>query len=158
MKDAIKRAVIALGLEHPARQVWSKAVARGWTRWEPLVPEEAFRRCIDQALSTLREADRSEPFGDYLEFGVSRGASMACVYHVLSDAGLHHTRLIGFDSFEGLPQEAADEGWEPGSFRSTLTATRRYLKRRQVDLDHVVLVKGWFKDTLTENTRQDLPG
>jgi hypothetical protein len=39
---------------------------------------------------------------------------------------------------------------------STIEATRNYLKRQAVDLTRVRLVKGWFKETLTEQTRRDL--
>ena len=81
---------------------------------------------------------------------------MACVYHVLQKSRLEHVRLIGFDSFEGLPPEAADEGWSPGEFHSTFSATRRYLAGRRVNLDRVSLVKGWFRDTLTPETRSRL--
>jgi O-methyltransferase len=156
MKTVVKRAVSALGLEQPARQVLLELKARGWRPWEPLVPENAFRECVSGAIAKLHEVAPTEPFGDYLEFGVSRGTSTACVYHCLRDAGLQQARLIGFDSFAGLPPEAATEGWTPGDFRSTIEATRSYLKSQQVDLDRVRLVKGWFKDTLTDQTRQTL--
>ncbi len=81
---------------------------------------------------------------------------MACAYHSLRAAGLDDARLIGFDSFAGMPPEAAEEGWAPGLFHSTIDATRSYLKSRGVDLDRVDLVQGWFKDTLTEERRTAL--
>jgi O-methyltransferase len=159
MKSIIKKAIIAFGFEEPARQIWrgvrASLSARGWTDWKPLVPEDDFRACIANAIAKLREIEPSEPFGDYLEFGVSRGTSMTCVYKCMSDAGLRRNRLIGFDSFEGMPPEAASEGWAPGQYHSTIGATRSYLRRKQVDLDRVMLVKGWFKDTLTDKTRQE---
>ena len=80
---------------------------------------------------------------------------MACTHSILRHAGLNHMRLIGFDSFEGMPSGAEKEGWHKGQYRSSIQATRSYLKRRQVDLERVTLVKGWFKDTLTEETRRD---
>jgi hypothetical protein len=81
---------------------------------------------------------------------------MACVHQVLQAKGLGGVRLVGFDSFKGLPPEAADEGWEPGIYASTEAATRRYLRERVVDLDRVTLVKGWFRDSLNEATRKRL--
>jgi O-methyltransferase len=163
MKSTIKKAVTALGLEEPARRIWLGLrriwlglKARGLMPWEPLVPEEAFSDCVAHCIRRLREIEPSEPFGDYLEFGVSRGTSLACVYRSLKMAGLHQACLIGFDSFEGMPPEAANEGWAEGRYHSTIEATRSYLRQKQVDLDRVTLVKGWFKDTLTEKTRQGL--
>ncbi len=134
----------------PARQALLK---RGWLRWEPLVPIEGFTASCKLAIQVLQ--DHNHEFGAYLEFGVSRGTSMVCMYKELREAGLGNVPIIGFDSFEGLPQEAAKQGWKPGEFASTEKATRRYLQENGVKLDEVSLVKGWFKDTLTaESLRQ----
>lgn len=159
IKDAVtsvgRKAATSVGLEKPARYIFDRLRGKGLIFWRPLVPEEAFSACVRQAVEKLREFEPPETVGDYLEFGVSRGTAMACAYRTLQSAGLHHMRLIGFDSFEGMPPEAEGEGWTPGDFYSTLEATQRYLKRRHVDLKRVTLVKGWFRDTLTEKTRQE---
>lgn len=123
---------------------------RGWLEWRPLVPEEQFSASCDLAIETL-STDGHE-FGDYLEFGVSRGTSMACMYHARRKGGLLEMRLIGFDSFKGLPSEAAKQGWKPGEFASTLGATKRYLRKAGIHPSKVHLVKGWFRDTLTQKT------
>lgn len=163
IKAAAVRALDVVGLGAPARQVASRiphVASRlrdlGVLPWKPLVPEAAFTGCLRHALRELRRHEPAEAMGDYLEFGVSRGTSMACVHRVLQERALSHVRLIGFDSFEGMPAEAAEQGWRPGEFRSTLDATRRYLAAREVDLERVTLVKGWFKDTLTPETRDRL--
>jgi hypothetical protein len=153
MKDIAVRAIDLAGLGAPVRWVARSLRAVGLAPWKPLVPETAFGDCVRHALRELRRREPAETIGDYLEFGVSRGTSTVCVFRVLQDEALDHVRLIGFDSFEGLPVEAATEGWRPGAFRSTLGATRRYLAARGVDLDRVTLVKGWFKDTLTPEAR-----
>jgi O-methyltransferase len=119
-----------------------------------LVPEAELAASYDYAIKRL--AAEGHKFGDYLEFGVSRGTSLACMYHSLADAGLDHVRLIGFDSFEGLPPEAAEEGWAPEQFASTMGATQRYLRSRGVELDRVSLVKGWFRETLRPSTTDRL--
>src|SRR5690606_33031894 len=62
----------------------------------------------------------------------------------------------GFDSFRGLPSESAAEGWTPGQFHSTLSATQRYLDKRNINWDRVTLIQGWFADTLTPETEKDL--
>jgi O-methyltransferase len=130
--------------------------ALGLTPWTPLVPEEPLLRCGLDAIEALRRHVPDEAFGDYLEFGVSRGTSLATMHRALAEAGLGRVRLFGFDSFLGLPPEAATQGWSPGAFMSTLGATRRYLTRAGVDWDRVTLVKGFFRDTLTEETRARL--
>lgn len=152
LRSSVIRAIDYVGLGQPARRLH----AAGLGPWNPLVPEAAFTDCVRDALRVLRRLEPTGAFGDYLEFGVSRGTSMACVSSVLKAHAVGPVRLIGFDSFEGLPAEAAEEGWTPGQYRSTLGATRRYLAARDVDLDQTVLVKGWFKDTLTANTRARL--
>lgn len=163
IKSFAVRTLNVVGLDGPARQAASRVphVASrlrdlGVLPWKPLVPEAAFSACVSGALGELQRHEPAEAMGNYLEFGVSRGTSMACVFRVLQERGLSRVRLFGFDSFEGMPPEAAAQGWRPGEFRSTLAATRRYLAARQVDAGRVTLVEGWFKDTLTPETRTRL--
>jgi hypothetical protein len=130
-------------------------VPRGYGEWQPLIHDEQdFKAAVSDALDRLLKLERAEQFGDYLEFGVSRGTSMACVYDVLQAKGLGDVRLVGFDSFQGLPPEAAEEGWEPGAYFSTEAATRRYLTDHDVELDRITLVKGWFRDSLNQATKE----
>lgn len=165
MKRIIKKVLRMFGLLEAARggrrQVRRMAMtvkrsmqARGLTKWDPLVPEAEFAESCNLAIKTLAGEDHQ--FGAYLEFGVSRGTSMAWMYHALTKAGLDDVKLVGFDSFEGLPVEAAEQGWDPGQYASTVRATRRYLRSRGVDLGQVELVKGWFEDTLTPETTNRL--
>jgi len=131
-----------------------RLIARGYGKWKKLIHNERdFMVAISGALDRLLAVESKDTLGDYLEFGVSRGTSMACVHHVLRERGLDRMRQIGFDSFQGLPPEAAKEGWVPGRYASTTRATRHYLKANGVDLKQVTLVKGWFSDTLNERTR-----
>ncbi|WP_267348284.1 class I SAM-dependent methyltransferase [Sphingomonas sp. GM_Shp_2] len=140
----------SVGAAHVALRRW------GLAPWRPLVPEESFATCIDAALDRLVAADRDHQFGDYLEFGVSRGTSMAAVFHVLRRRGIDQNRLIGFDSFAGMPTGSEEEGWDAGAFASPLRLTRRHLRTKGVDLSAITLVKGWYSDTLTATTRANL--
>lgn len=155
-RKVVLRVLEVLGLRKPARAVKEYLRANGLGDWEPLVPETAFEECVRGALESLPRSAIASGIWDYLEFGVSRGTSMACVHRVLRQSGFHNVRLIGFDSFEGMPEEAAEQGWAPGSFRSTQAATRSYLENQGVDMKRVNLVKGWFRDTLTLQTRERL--
>ena len=130
-----KRAKRAIRLGHLKQNAKRAMHSRGWLKWEPLVPMKKFSASCDLAIRTLRA--NGHEFGDYLEFGVSRGTSMACMHHALRKAGLSNVRLVGFDSFEGMPSEAAGQGWYPGQYASTIGTTQRYLKAMGVNLDEV---------------------
>ena len=154
MKKMALKLLGVVGLRRPARRAWM--LMRRLRPPQPLVPEEAFYACVVSALDELLRRVPAVELGDYLEFGVSRGTSLAWAARALSDKRLSHVRLIGFDSFEGLPPEAADEGWVPGEFKSTYDATKAYLDSMGLDMRRVTLVKGWFKDTCTAATKASL--
>lgn len=122
-----------------------------------LVPEKELKRVFHQALRLLAgQGDRSGP-GDYLEFGVYVGGSMGCMHEVLEERGLHEVRLFGFDSFEGLPDDAEmDETariipWKAGDMKVSYKVCHAYLTKKGVDWDRTTLVKGFFEDTLTRD-------
>jgi O-methyltransferase len=154
LRSMAKHSLAAVGLLETARLVRKKARKHGLTAWTPLVPEDALFECCTHAIDKLREAGHD--FGDYLEFGVSRGTSLACMHKVLVTRGLDEVRLIGFDSFEGMPVGADAEGWPAGGFASSLRATRDYLSKRGVRFDRTTLVKGWYQDTLNQDTARRL--
>lgn len=117
-----------------------------------LVPEAELERTYRRALTQLLERRGGEALGDYLEFGVYAGSSLACMDGALKELDVTGMRMFGFDSFEGLPAEASDDDgghWRPGMYRSDLDSTHSYLSRRKVDWSRVTLVKGWFDETLT---------
>jgi O-methyltransferase len=122
-----------------------------------LVEPKALQDRFTQAISRLQS--EGVEIGDYLEFGVYHGTSLSVMYRTLNTSGNGQSRLIGFDSFEGLPPVAAtDSGghWQPGEFKSTLDFTRSVLDHERVDWSRVTLVKGFFEDTLTDQLRTDL--
>jgi O-methyltransferase len=158
-RSTVKLVMAVTGLLKPAqylrrkmRKISNLPAKHGWTNWTPLVPERELIDCCENAIARLRE--RSHEFGDYLEFGVSRGTSIACMHRVLVTQRMDQVRLFGFDSFEGIP--ADEEGWPEGEFASSLKATQRYLSECGVGFGRTTLVKGWYKDTLNEETKQRL--
>jgi hypothetical protein len=151
MKALAIEALSKLGLLPPAQAFYSKLRSSGLTPWNSLVPESEFFTCALASIGLLKE--RGHVFGDYLEFGVSRGTSMSLMASALEKSRLESVRLIGFDSFEGMAKDAHLEGWRPGDFHSTETATRTYLRKRGVSEGRFTLVKGWFDNTLTDDTR-----
>jgi len=114
-----------------------------------LVPEAALEDSYNQALQLLKS--KGVELGDYLEFGVYCGASLACMHRTLQRTRINHVRLFGFDSFEGFPDIAKyDDGgaWQPGDFRFDYKSTRKFLTLSGVDWGRVFLTKGFFSDTL----------
>ena len=107
------------------------------------------------AMAWQRLQSLGAELGDYLEFGVSRGASMVCMHRVTKKLKLKNVRMFGFDSFEGMPDsaEVEDQGtWKPGQFASTIEETRTFLNDYKIDWNRTHLIKGWFEDTLNSDT------
>lgn len=73
----------------------------------------------------------------YLEFGVFRGEAMRYWSKLLTNP---NSKLHGFDSFEGLP-----ENWLPESQKGHF-ATHGAIP--QIEDDRVEFFKGWFEETL----------
>jgi O-methyltransferase len=123
-----------------------------------LVPELDLQRSYEAALRLLGTDVRTSSSA-YLEFGVYVGTSMACMYRAASRVGASGLRLVGFDSFLGMPEglEAEDDPrWHAGTLYSDLELTRRNLARLDVPLDRIDLVPGWFEESLTDGTRNRL--
>lgn len=72
----------------------------------------------------------------YLEFGVWKGRSLRWWSSNLSQPG---ATLVGFDSFEGLPEDWRP-GYGAGQFRTG--------QPPRIDDDRVTFQVGWFEDTL----------
>lgn len=160
LADRVRRTVKGTIITKTARKLTPETYARvrayyrvkeqvqnGYT----LVDVQELRREYLRAVRWLQDNLPGGAIGDYLEFGVFYGASLACMHRVLDEAGLRHPRLFGFDSFEGLPvsEHPDDRSWRPGQFRSSYAFAREYLGEQGVDWSRVHLVKGWFDETLT---------
>jgi len=115
------------------------------------VPEVTLEFKLHELLGLLVERTNGQLCGDYLEFGVYHGGSMACMYRALARMGLDQVLLFGFDSFEGLPEGASSQDcgiWHAGQYSCDISITEDYLATQDVDLERVTLIKGWFDDTL----------
>jgi hypothetical protein len=119
-----------------------------------LVPKDALTALYRDLLGLLKDKADGQSLGDYLEFGVCHGTSMAAMWTAIKDSHVVDMRLFGFDSFEGLPPETeeTEDCWRSGQFRSSLEFARYILSRENVDWQRVTLIKGWFKDTATPET------
>lgn len=114
------------------------------------VPMQVLPEKYTHALELLVAERGHHELGDYLEFGVYQGSSMSCMYRAMESLGLHTMRLIGFDSFSGLPEQADHEDggiWYAGQYGASVAYATSYLRHHGVDLNRVVLIKGWFEQT-----------
>jgi hypothetical protein len=105
---------------------------------------------LELHLGDLRR-DLGGRLGDYVEFGVYQGASMAAAVRAGLPYGM--TNYYGFDSFEGLPAGSEDEGWGSGRFQASLELCRWNLRRLGV-ADSVTLIPGWFEDSCVDTTTE----
>ena len=133
-------------------------VRTGYMHGLTLVPEQALEQSYESALQLLG-IDRDDAPRVYLEFGVYVGTTMSCMYHAAAATGTKNLRLVGFDSFQGMPDGAEqldDQRWTAGQLFADMDLTKTNLERLGVDVDRVELVPGWFDDTLTGETRRRL--
>lgn len=142
LRTAARRGLLSLGRRLPAGAVCDLRYAvgylelGGWLAGQPGAPRPpAFTDRRDLFRCALSQVHGSRPL--YLEFGVWRGDSMRWwARHLRHPAA----RLVGFDSFEGLPED-----WRPdfgqGSFRTSGPP--------RIDDPRVSFVVGWFEETLS---------
>ncbi len=113
--------------------------------------------------------------GDYLEFGVYSGNSFIKIYHLFhtlwdryqslarlngdeyDERFLSRMRFFAFDSFEGLPGSEFDDTpshfMKKGTYSKSVEYFLANLEKKNVDNTKVVVVPGWFNDTLTEGIK-----
>ncbi|GAO43782.1 class I SAM-dependent methyltransferase [Flavihumibacter petaseus] len=97
---------------------------------------------LDALAALAKQAVQRVPDYSFVaEIGIYKGGSLK----VLADA-LPDRKIVGFDTFEGLPKEHFTEGevHQPGEFSDTsLEAVTEFVRHS----DHVTLIKGLFPST-----------
>jgi hypothetical protein len=112
--------------------------------------------------------------GDYLEFGVYRGASFAEAYRAIWNNRSnvrdyidspeieqwyqHRPRFFAFDSFSGLPGGEAERhaDYEKGAYNCSEETFLSNIKNAGVNLGDVVTLPGFFDKSLTPETKAQL--
>jgi O-methyltransferase len=116
-------------------------------------------------VAVLEAIDRSFPHvlanavaGDYLEFGVFKGASLLHAQRVARALSLGPMRFIGFDSFAGLPDEAEQrkEVFYQGQYSCEEQQVRSWLSQNGADWRDLILVPGFYDDTLNAESKRRL--
>ncbi len=88
--------------------------------------------------------------GDYIECGVFKGGSLACMSHVCDYLGLS---AIAADTFEGLPSDSETGYYRKGQFEGQLTEVQGYVAKCGKP-DCVIWKQGLFSDTLSSLPNQ----
>lgn len=98
--------------------------------------------------SIVKKIAENEIPGDFVEFGVFQGLSLIWLAKFREKYGLQHKKIIGVDSFEGLPSTSTM--WKKGQFDNTSKGlTKKHLKNYLLPSErkNIHLIKGWFSDS-----------
>jgi O-methyltransferase len=100
--------------------------------------------------------------GDYLEFGVFQGSHFTTAFRFAQMNHLDFMKFYAFDSFQGLPEITGLDGAAPrqfskGEFSCDAETFTKNISRHGVDLNKVVIIPGWFDQSLNLETKQKLP-
>ena len=87
--------------------------------------------------------------GDYLEFGVYRGASFITAFEQIRKFGLNDMQLFAFDSFEGLPHGEAAV-FEQGDYFCPEPLFCKIITKAGVDMNRVSIISGLYDQTLVQ--------
>ena len=95
------------------------------------------------ALERIRKSKQNESFEggkDFVcaEFGCYTGGTLGQIVEYLSSSSSSHTKIYGFDSFEGLP-----ENWYNGKGKGWFN-----LNSKEISVSGALIIKGWFEDTV----------
>ena len=92
--------------------------------------------------------------GDYCEFGVYKGDTFIHAYRWFSS--FKSTKFYAFDSFQGLPKPKGPDAkkgytsnFKKNDFAFSKKDFEKNLRLANVDMERVVVIPGWFKDTLS---------
>jgi hypothetical protein len=91
--------------------------------------------------------------GDYLEFGVFRGTSFIMASKLAQTYNMPAMRLFAFDSFEGLPNSEG-KAFTKSEFSCSEVLFRKIIEKAGMDLSKVVIVKGFYSNSLDEDTKR----
>jgi hypothetical protein len=90
--------------------------------------------------------------GDIIEFGTWQGLGLIYFARLL-ESNPNNRKLIGIDSFEGLPHSSTI--WKKGDFSNTeLQLVKSNIINhapKEFDANNIILIKGWFNDEKVKN-------
>lgn len=108
------------------------------------------------------------PIGHYYEFGLATGDSFARCYRTVTSLAKHlgyagaedfGVRMLGFDSFEGLPEPGESDrrvGWGRGAMACDRERFEQRMDAAGIPRTAYRLVEGFYEKSLTEELRAEL--
>jgi O-methyltransferase len=129
-----------------------------WIRKEYFEFGQRSRREIFMSIARFHHINRPMT-GYYFEFGSHEANTMRMAWDTFRH--LFDFTYVAFDSFEGLPEIGPiDEQkiWEPGKLKTEEADFRKVVERHGVPANRLVTVKGYYDDSLNEQTRQRFDG
>jgi hypothetical protein len=106
---------------------------------------------FDKAFESL---SNSGSHGDYLEFGVYRGASFIMASQLAGKYQQESMRFFAFDSFQGLP-DSEGETFQKGEYQCSREMFTKIIKQGGMDIDKVTIVEGFYEDCLTDSVKSE---
>lgn len=112
----------------------------------------------------FRFLHKSETPGDYYEFGVFQGRSLATAHKIHRQLEQRPRHFYAFDSFAGLPaftneDEMPDyEVFHEGQFATSEEQVAANLANNGVDIAKVTLVAGFYEDSLKRSDTASIVG
>jgi hypothetical protein len=113
---------------------------------------------LDNVHSCVEDALENDIPGDLIETGVYRGGQTILMRGILKAWNETERKVFVADSFEGLPDPDADQDLDDAIAHAFLTQIDRFavsevtvketFANYGLDDDQVVILKGWFADTL----------
>jgi hypothetical protein len=94
--------------------------------------------------------------GAIIEFGVAQGGWLEKLY-TINELYSPDREVIGFDSFEGLPETDRDNdypAWRKGMYKADYETVAHNLKI--TERKNLKLIKGWFCDTFTSDAVKNI--
>src|SRR5258708_1436999 len=163
-RPAWKRGVVAVavrlasaaGLEIVKPSGVTAAEREEGTDWPSYADTMIGLRRLDNLQDCIESVLRDQVPGDLIETGVWRGGACILMRGVLRAHGVDDRRVYVADSFQGLPapdakkypQDANDVHHLHRFLAVSEEQVRKNFERYGLLDDHVVFLKGWFKDTL----------
>lgn len=133
---------------------WVKKVIKNNSRL--MSEHDMSMSALDVAIDTV---SGNQIEGDYLEFGVYKGESLARAYHRFNKVENSTARKFwAFDSFEGLPKSS--EAFKPkhyktGAYSASEKTFLSHISKLGVDKQSVITVPGFYSKSLTDSLKLD---
>jgi|GEM_PF-2504282 len=112
-----------------------------------IVKDREFHRLFDMAMAFIAGSPPPYCDGDYLEFGCCGAGSFLTALAKARKWHLNNMNFYAFDSFEGLPTD--------GTLAFGLDDFWKLVHEQGVYVDKVTAIKGFYKDTLTDELQQE---